>query len=596
MDISETQRTTFLIGLAVLALFVLAVLQYRWIVALSTLEREQRARTLETSAVGFVRALDREFENIQDTFRVSRLFQGGREDTLEESLGWADSSVLPEPITDGQHPEDILEEYREWLDSLTFPELITDREWQEDVLEEYSEWADSFAFPELITDVFWVEEREAEKQTRDGLRLKRLNLERELMEDAEWGSRLALVGDQLARQSDGSQRSRNRAARSLTGTSLPDGSFVLVEAPDDRPFDGWVIVLLSHQVLFEQFIPFVIREHFGPEDQRDYDVWIMNSSEADGGLIYASNPDASPAGRTSPDILRELADDDRLNWVVAAQHRQGSLEAFIGQYERNNLKLSLATMVVLGASFVLLFMATKRAQSLAQRQMEFVAGMSHELRTPIAGIRSLSQNLADGVVDDLEQTRRYGDSINREGRRLSNMVEGVLRFSAIRSKRHRHQSVPVDFQTLIDDELEALRESSSENPRLTSSVEADLPPVLGDEEALKSMVRNLVANSMKFAGAGGKIRVTAREFTARGRDEIEFRVEDDGPGIDKADLPYVFEPFYRGRHARKTQMSGSGLGLSLVKAIVDAHGGRIGPVSSSDSGTAFSVYLPVTRR
>ncbi len=544
--IGNTQRTTFLVGLTALVLLVLAVLQYRWVDELSAFEREGRERTLEASAEGFVRDLDREFDSIQSAFRVPRAFRQG----------------------------------------------------QEDILEGYRDWAASFAFPELITDVFWVEELNAAGQTRDRFRLRRLNLERERLEAADWDSSLTALGDQLAGLSDGSGRSQNRAARRLTGQSLIDGPVVLVEAQNDRRFDGWVVVLLNRKVLVERFIPLVVQEHFGPEDQRDYDVWVMNVGDtADGSLIYTSKPDASPTERTAPDILRELDDGDSPNWAVAAKHRAGSLEAFVDQYRRRNLALSLGALIVLGASVVPLLIATKRAHSMAERQMELVAGVSHELRTPIAGICSLSQNLADGVVDDAAQARRYGDSISREGRRLSNIVESVLRFSAMRSDRFRHQSVPIDLHAVIDNEidneLEAWRESSSEGPHLIRNIDADLPPVLGDEQALKSMVRNLVANAMKFTRAGGKIRVSASRINGRGREQIEFRVEDEGPGIDKADLGHIFEPFYRGQLARDAQVSGSGLGLSLVKEIVEAHGGRIGVTSTSGSGTAFSVYLPV---
>ncbi len=544
--IGKTQRSTLLVGLTVLILLVLAVLQYRWVDELSAFEREERERTLATSAEGFVRSLDREFGNIQSAFRVSRSFRGG----------------------------------------------------QEDILEDYRDWAESFAFPELIADVFWVEEPGAAGQTRQGSGLRRLNLEQERLETADWDSRLTVLRDQLVSLSDGPGRNRYRAARRLTGKSLDDGRFVLVAAQNERRFDGWVLVFLNRQVLVERFIPLVVEEHFGGEDQRDYDVWIMDGgATGDGGLIYTSNPDRSAADRTSPDILRELDDDNRPNWVVAAKHRAGSLEAFIDQYRWRNLSLSLGALIVLGASVVPLLIATKRARSMAQRQMELVAGVSHELRTPIAGICSLSQNLADGVVDDAEQARHYGDTISREGRRLSNIVESVLRFSAMRSDRFRHQFVPIDLHAVIDNEidneLEAWRESSSEGPGLTRDIDADLPPVLGDEQALKSMVRNLVANAMKFIPAGGEIRVSADRVNGRGREQIELRVEDDGPGIDKADLGHIFEPFYRGQLARDAQVSGSGLGLSLVKEIVDAHGGRIGVKSTSGSGTAFSVYLPV---
>jgi signal transduction histidine kinase len=290
------------------------------------------------------------------------------------------------------------------------------------------------------------------------------------------------------------------------------------------------------------------------------------------------------------DVSREIDDVD---WIISARHQTGSLEAFVAQYRRRNLTLGMGTVIVLGASFVFLFLATRRAQELADRQIEFVAGVSHELRTPIAGISSLSQNLADGVVRDPPHVARYGESINAESRRLQEMVEKVLHFAAVRSGHHRYTVKAIDLASMVERELETFTRYRDGNASLVLTVEGDVPAVLGDEQALRTVVRNLVSNAIKFGKDDAPVTVSARRAGGSGHDEVELRVEDRGEGIGSADLPHIFDPFYRGKGASAAQVGGSGLGLSLVREIVKAHHGRIEVATSAGEGSIFRVYLPI---
>jgi signal transduction histidine kinase len=187
---------------------------------------------------------------------------------------------------------------------------------------------------------------------------------------------------------------------------------------------------------------------------------------------------------------------------------------------------------------------------------------------------------------------QYGETINHESRRLQDMVEKVLHFCAVRSGQHRYNFRATDLPSLVERELESLsRHSTGPNPEFT--VDGDLPPVVADEQALRSVVRNLVSNALKFGGARGAVKVQARRATGREGSEVELRVDDRGDGIDPSDIPHIFEPFYRGKAARAGQAGGSGLGLSLVREIVEAHRGRIEVSSNPGAGTTFRVFLPI---
>jgi signal transduction histidine kinase len=221
--------------------------------------------------------------------------------------------------------------------------------------------------------------------------------------------------------------------------------------------------------------------------------------------------------------------------------------------------------------------------------MEFVAAVSHELRTPLAVIRSAADNLADGVVHDDPQVRKYGALVRGEGRRLTEMVEQILELAGIHSGQRGFALAPVAVLPLLREVVDA---SATLIAEAGLSVEYDvtdtLSPVLGDEQALRRMLLNLVGNAIKYGANGGWIGLKAR---ATGR-EVSITVADRGIGIEAAEQPRIFEPFYRAPGVIAAQIHGAGLGLSLVQRIVEAHGGRIAVRSAPGAGSAFTVYLP----
>jgi signal transduction histidine kinase len=237
----------------------------------------------------------------------------------------------------------------------------------------------------------------------------------------------------------------------------------------------------------------------------------------------------------------------------------------------------------------LLVLSTRRAQRLAKQQLEFVAAVSHELRTPLAVIRSAGENLADGVVRDDDQIRKYGDLVRNEGRRLTEMVEQILEFAGIQSGQRGFALRPVAVRPLLEDVVGASRALVEDaGMRVDVEVPETLPPVLGDESALRRVFQNLVGNAIKYGATGGWIGLQAQ---AAGR-EVRIGVSDRGIGIAAAEQARIFEPFYRAPDVSSAQIHGAGLGLSLVKRIVEAHGGRITVRSEPGHGSEFVVQLP----
>jgi len=278
---------------------------------------------------------------------------------------------------------------------------------------------------------------------------------------------------------------------------------------------------------------------------------------------------------------------------MLAWHRAGSLEALVEQTRRRNLILSGGLLLLILGTAAALVHYSRQAQILAQTRMNFVAGVSHELRTPLTVIRTAAFNLRGKLAEKPEQVERYGTLIQGEAERLSTLVEQVLLFANARSGSLLRKVTPLAVAEVIERCVANVR--SHADPQLV--VETHLPPdlsmVLADEIALTHALENLIDNAAKHgANPDLWIGVYARNVEERGSTLVELSIVDRGAGIPVEEQSAIFEPFYRGRRATQDQVRGTGLGLNLVKQIVEAHGGSIRVASVPLERTEFVVRLP----
>jgi signal transduction histidine kinase len=223
-------------------------------------------------------------------------------------------------------------------------------------------------------------------------------------------------------------------------------------------------------------------------------------------------------------------------------------------------------------------------------QLEFAAGLSHELRTPLTVIRSAGYNLVQGNIVSRKEVARYGTVIQQEGTRLSEIVEQALLFAQIQSGRRQYERHPVPVRLMIESVVASCRGLLLKYPcEMISSIAPDLPVVTSDENALGQCMRNLLVNALKYSERDGRIEICARAVVLTRIAEIEISIVNRGRGIDRDEMPHIFEPFFRGRNAGGTP--GNGLGLYMVQSIMTALGGRISATSSGDE-TRFFLYLP----
>jgi two-component system cell cycle sensor histidine kinase PleC len=241
-----------------------------------------------------------------------------------------------------------------------------------------------------------------------------------------------------------------------------------------------------------------------------------------------------------------------------------------------------------------LFIATEereRAQAASRAKSDFLANMSHELRTPLNAIIGFSEMLESDVF--APKRAEYAGLINASGRHLLALINDILDLSKIEAGRFAPRDGVLDMRKLIA-ECVMLLSAKADEIGLTLSAEfaTGVPPVLADERAIRQVLINLMSNALKFTPPGGLVMVFART------DQdgcVVFGVSDTGVGIAEADRVRVFENFGQGRHDAVTFEKGTGLGLPIVKGLIEAHGGRVTLESEVGHGTCVTVHLPAAR-
>ncbi|MGH9311602.1 MAG: sensor histidine kinase [Vicinamibacterales bacterium] len=494
----------------------------------------------------------------------------------------------------------------------------------------FEDWRASTAFPGLVSDVLL-----ATREAAGAVRLERFDVEKGVFEPSAWPERAAPLRRWFERWPPGIDPIWKDVPALVMPTPdlrLHQGS-VRIEAIEGRSPSTCVFALLDARYMTEEMLPTLLRREFGSGPALEYDA-IVRDREDRARLLYASDPARVPptdaadatvglfelrvdmladlriAGLlgTGPDGKRRFSisvlqtGPTRIQpggartpggggprWELTMRHRAGSLEAAVARVRRRNLLLSSSILGLLAVSVGFVLLSSRRAERLAAQQVEFVAGVSHELRTPLAVIRSAGDNLADGVVAEPAQVRRYGALVREEGQRLTDLVEQVLAYAGIQSEHAAAARRPCALADVVS---RALAESRDAIDRLGVSVEtdvpADLPQVRADPAALGRAVANLVINAVKYGGDARWVGISAR---AEGR-EVALTVADRGIGIAPADLRRIFDPFYRASSAVSAQIHGTGLGLTVVQGIARAHDGRVTVASTPGEGSAFTIHLP----
>jgi signal transduction histidine kinase len=372
---------------------------------------------------------------------------------------------------------------------------------------------------------------------------------------------------------------------------------------------GILIVALNREYLERVYLPDLVDRDFGAAGQRNFIV-AVRTAKAPYQTIFLSDanfPITSSSTDAAVNLFDLVGEEARRRghpplqssvpgeqWQLIARHPAGSLEQAVASWRRRNLAISLGLLAILAGSMALIFSGASRSEALARMQMEFVAGVSHELCTPLAVINTAAENLADGVVESAEQMREYGGLIRAQGRRLGRLVDEVLLFTAGRFGLSGYDLETVEVAPIVDQSL-LTSETNLHDAGFTVAKEINqqLPAIVADPSAVITCIENLVSNATKYSNSSKWIAIRAYEGSVDSRPEVRISVEDKGIGISSADLAHIFEPFYRVQSVRDNQIRGVGLGLYLVKRMMEDMGGRVSVTSELGRGTVAVLHFPV---
>jgi signal transduction histidine kinase len=262
-----------------------------------------------------------------------------------------------------------------------------------------------------------------------------------------------------------------------------------------------------------------------------------------------------------------------------------------GAVSRRRLLLSgFGVMVlVLLSGFYFVFRSVSRELAVARLQSEFVSAVSHEFRTPLTSLRQLSEMLSGGRIEKEEQKRQSYDILVRESERLQRLVESLLDFGRMEARAFRYQFQELEPSALVDEVVaEFQREIASRGYVIERAESGPFPTVRADRDALRLALWNLLDNAVKYSPDCR----TVWTGTSREGAHVAIAVRDRGMGIPASEQKQIFQKFTRGEAARKANVKGTGIGLALVRHIVDAHRGEIRIESAVGQGSTFTILIP----
>ena len=317
------------------------------------------------------------------------------------------------------------------------------------------------------------------------------------------------------------------------------------------------------------------------------DDYTFSLSDREGRIVFEEQPNSSPHHES-------IYFEESLLPFSLSLARENATSIFSGAYQRIRflaVGFTLVILTVLIAGFSL-SRAVMKEINLARLQSDFVSAVSHEFRSPLTSIRQLSELIAQDRYTSADQRDEYFNVISAESMRLHRLVEDLLDFRRMEAGAKDYHMRPVDIQAMVKETIEVFEaDVMGRESRIRQDYEIEEVPVYGDREMLVRALWNLLDNAVRYSPGDPSIEVALRNTD----NQVQIAVTDHGLGIPAEEQKRIFNKFVRGQAAQRTVAKGSGLGLSIVQQIIEAHQGRVFVKSKEGVGSTFTISLPIWR-
>lgn len=363
-------------------------------------------------------------------------------------------------------------------------------------------------------------------------------------------------------------------------TSIDVGAHVFpaIVLPEDETALRIRRGLIFHPpILVEQAVPAVL------SDRSNGFAWSLRTPS--GETVAASDVSPSPEARMVSSGLSGFP-----GWTLGLAHsREALTENLLTSRRAVYLYALILIAGILVSGLILTLRTVGRELELARMKSDFVSTVSHEFKSPLTAIRQLAEMLRAGRVPSEERRTQYYDVLLEQSERLSLLVDNVLDFARTEGGRRRLNREPTDPTALVREAVEDARQRvAHEDFSIRIELDESLPEATLDRDAFQQALANLIDNAVKYSGASREVVV--RGYRMNG--EIVVAVQDFGVGMKPDEVAHVFERFYRGGHELTRNVKGTGLGLALVKQIVEGHGGVVEVESDAGRGSTFAMRFP----
>jgi two-component system sensor histidine kinase VicK len=321
--------------------------------------------------------------------------------------------------------------------------------------------------------------------------------------------------------------------------------------------------------------------------------------DRDGDIIHL-NPKAVEMFSIAPEvqkidqIFRDIDEDLVIKNIV--RHSSRWIGSKIVDHHGSTIKVNYAPFENVSgvkSGFVFVLQDITEQEKLDRMRRDFVANVSHELKTPLTSIKSYTETLLDGGVEDRETMNEFLGVINGEADRMARLVRDLLQLSNFDANTAHLDLQAHDMLHLVRQCIKKL-EISAKEKHMSIKINTQESTLVSnfDYDRMEQVLINVIGNAIKYTQEEGKVTI----FASRLHDEVILRVCDNGMGIPDKDLSRIFERFYRVDKARSRALGGTGLGLSIARQFVEAHGGTIGIESTVDIGTTVTIRLPMVEQ